>query len=281
MIFTFWWYWYYDNCKAVYHDSMYPPESLVYCFSSYEDGHYICTAFIHWLKPFSWIEIVDGQWVLFGPDVHLCNPNRNGHQMSATNYQLASHDFRIVLPILASLEEKDRLVHQNRSVNCLKGLIFLYGLTLIPARPSNHMPSKVPIEITDPFPNSNGYTEQIWELLSESIPYFIVDVITYPCLHIVTPYKNRPQVANTPPTERTAWLCIYNWCWAWITQYDNMNDIMIMHFAWIISKLTRHKRPLHIEYIPYNIYTVCLALTRFVYVKMCLGLMWCNHPYSS
>ena len=35
-------------------------------------------------------------------------------------------------------------------------------------------------EITYPFPNFNGGTVVVWEWLSNLIPYFIMDVITYP-----------------------------------------------------------------------------------------------------
>ena len=36
-------------------------------------------------------------------------------------------------------------------------------------------------EITYPFPNFNGCTVEAWEWISNFIPHFIVDVITYPC----------------------------------------------------------------------------------------------------
>ena len=47
-------------------------------------------------------------------------------------------------------------------------------------RISNHMPSKVCGEITYPFPNFNGATVKIWEGISNFLPYFIINVITYP-----------------------------------------------------------------------------------------------------
>ena len=35
-------------------------------------------------------------------------------------------------------------------------------------------------EITNPFPNFNGYTVEIWEWINKFIPHFTVHVITYP-----------------------------------------------------------------------------------------------------
>ena len=42
------------------------------------------------------------------------------------------------------------------------------------------MPGKVWDEITYPFPNFNGTTIEVWERISNFIPHFIRDVITYP-----------------------------------------------------------------------------------------------------
>ena len=46
---------------------------------------------------------------------------------------------------------------------------------------SNHMPSKVWDKITYLFPNSNGYTVEGLEWISNFIPHFVIDVITNPC----------------------------------------------------------------------------------------------------
>ena len=51
----------------------------------------------------------------------------------------------------------------------------------IPAWLSNHMLSKVWDEVTYPFPNFNGCTVEVLEMISYFIPHFIKDVITYPC----------------------------------------------------------------------------------------------------
>ena len=46
------------------------------------------------------------------------------------------------------------------------------------------MPSKVWDEITDPFPNFNGCTIEVWEWISNFIPHIMMDVITYPPVNI-------------------------------------------------------------------------------------------------
>ena len=56
------------------------------------------------------------------------------------------------------------------------GAFYQHGLTLIPVWISNHMPSKVWNEITDPFLH---FTVDIW--ISNWIIHFVMDVITYPC----------------------------------------------------------------------------------------------------
>ena len=42
------------------------------------------------------------------------------------------------------------------------------------------MPRKVEDEITYQFPNFSGYTVEVWEWISNLVPYIIIDVITYP-----------------------------------------------------------------------------------------------------
>ena len=55
----------------------------------------------------------------------------------------------------------------------------------------NHMPGKLCDEITSSFLNFNGYTVEFREWISNFIPYFIMDVITYPCIvnHTSTIYR--------------------------------------------------------------------------------------------
>ena len=60
-------------------------------------------------------------------------------------------------------------------------LLTEHGLTLIPAYISNHMSSKPWDEIIYPFPIFNGCIVRIWEWVSNFIPHFIMDEITYPC----------------------------------------------------------------------------------------------------
>ena len=42
------------------------------------------------------------------------------------------------------------------------------------------MPDKVWDEITYLFTNFNGYAVEVWEWVSNFIPHFVMDVITYP-----------------------------------------------------------------------------------------------------
>ena len=55
------------------------------------------------------------------------------------------------------------------------------SLTLIPPKISNHMHGKVWNEITHPFPNFNSATIEVWRWMSNFIPQFMIDAITYPC----------------------------------------------------------------------------------------------------
>ena len=45
----------------------------------------------------------------------------------------------------------------------------------------NHMPNKVRVEFSYLFPNSTCAAIRIWEWISNSVPHYIMGVITYPC----------------------------------------------------------------------------------------------------
>ena len=62
----------------------------------------------------------------------------------------------------------------------LRGHFYLHGLNYIPAWISNHMPSKVWEQIIYSFPNFSVSNIEIWEWISNFIPHFIMNVITYP-----------------------------------------------------------------------------------------------------
>ena len=61
------------------------------------------------------------------------------------------------------------------------GPFYSYGLTLIPTRICNHIDYKVWDEITHPLPNFNGATFEGWEWISNFIPHYVMDVISYSC----------------------------------------------------------------------------------------------------
>ena len=58
---------------------------------------------------------------------------------------------------------------------------YWHGLTLITARISNHMLSKVWDGITYAFLNFNSCTTEVKEWTSNFIPHMMMDVVTYPC----------------------------------------------------------------------------------------------------
>ena len=59
---------------------------------------------------------------------------------------------------------------------------YWHGVNSIQAWIINHMASNVWDEITQyPFSNFSGCTVDVWEWISNFIPHFIMDVITYPC----------------------------------------------------------------------------------------------------
>ena len=67
----------------------------------------------------------------------------------------------------------------TNNANC--GTFYEHGLTLIPAWISNHMIGNVWGPIAYPFLNFNGCTVEVKEWISNFIPHFIMDEITYPC----------------------------------------------------------------------------------------------------
>ena len=67
----------------------------------------------------------------------------------------------------------------------------LTWINWIPALQSNHMPSKMRDEIYHPFANPNGSTIEIWEWICYFNPYFIMNVITHPCLWVIVVRPNR------------------------------------------------------------------------------------------
>ena len=68
-------------------------------------------------------------------------------------------------------------------------LVYQHGITLIPAWISNHRLTTVWGENTYPFPNFNGSTVEVWEGISNLIPRFIMDVITYPYCDYTAKYE--------------------------------------------------------------------------------------------
>ena len=61
------------------------------------------------------------------------------------------------------------------------GPFYWHGLTSIPAQISNYIYHNRLDKITFLFPNFNGATVEVWEWISNFIPWFTAHVITYPC----------------------------------------------------------------------------------------------------
>ena len=57
---------------------------------------------------------------------------------------------------------------------------YWYGLTSIPAWINNYLRHKVWVESIYPFPNFNSATVEVWEWISNFIPHFIMNAITFP-----------------------------------------------------------------------------------------------------
>ena len=66
-------------------------------------------------------------------------------------------------------------------LNAFQGPLYQHGLTLTPAWISNYIHYKAWDEIIHPFPNFNGCTVEVWELISNCTPRSTVHMITYPC----------------------------------------------------------------------------------------------------
>ena len=84
------------------------------------------------------------------------------------------------------------LCHRCRHCHLFRSPFYQHGLTEIPPCISNHTSMKLWDWIIQPFPNFSGTTEvctdEVWEWISNFIPHFIMDVITYPCKDQINPY---------------------------------------------------------------------------------------------
>ena len=60
-----------------------------------------------------------------------------------------------------------------------KGTFYQHVLTLIPAWICNYTLRKVCVEITNPFPNLNSATFEVWEWIDNIILHIVMDVIGY------------------------------------------------------------------------------------------------------
>ena len=88
-------------------------------------------------------------------------------------------------PIVGISREGNRFMISCDKAVCgavlIRGPIYQHVLTLIPEWISNHIKSKLCDEIIDPFLDFDGYAVGVCEWISNVFPYFIMNMITYPC----------------------------------------------------------------------------------------------------
>ena len=73
------------------------------------------------------------------------------------------------------------ILNEGYGAEISQGPFHEHGLPLISVWISNHMSSEMWDEIIYPFPSFKGCTLVIWELISDYITQFVMDVITYLC----------------------------------------------------------------------------------------------------
>ena len=104
------------------------------------------------------------------------------------------------------------------------------GLTLIPVWIRKHMPSKVWDEITYPFTNFNGCTVDFWKLISDFMPYFIMDAIAGPGAWSKSVYWSQ-YGGNKLLTPRTSWSRPYQ-ANRWTHMYFRVRDKTTKRFIY-------------------------------------------------
>ena len=93
-----------------------------------------------------------------------------------------------------------------------RGPFYQHGLILMRACISNHVTSKVWDEFTDPSQNFNNATSEVWEWISNFIPHFKMDVITYPCWHL-----SQTILVNQAPDYTLFFIMSFSMCRAFIS----------------------------------------------------------------
>ena len=68
----------------------------------------------------------------------------------------------------------------NSTKTLMQRQILSYGLTLFLVGIRNHTQSIMGNEMTYPFPNFNSCTIEVWQGINNSMPHFIMEVMTYP-----------------------------------------------------------------------------------------------------
>ena len=94
-------------------------------------------------------------------------------------------NLNLYLNLIRTVEFHFNMVQKNSTLRAYRSydmaVDVLIKLTSILVWISNDIHYKVWDEVTYPFPNSNGFTVEVWEWISHFIAHSILNVITYPC----------------------------------------------------------------------------------------------------
>ena len=137
----------------------------------------------------------ESMFVRFTTHICVTRPQRVKSNLTVTHNDMMSVWMMRAKICEVSDNDAARLVFQRGCKVCRyhmwrvgrgQGPIY-YSLTLKLAWISNHIPTKAWLNLAHPFQNFNGCAFEVWEWISNFIPQFIMDVITYPCWVKVNP----------------------------------------------------------------------------------------------
>ena len=108
----------------------------------------------------------------------------NTHELWIEGDNLQSRAFNLTCLLSSQVEPISSAVRYREYAHTFYPF-YQHGLTLIPTWISNYTHREVWNDIAYPFPNFNGYTVEVWKWISNFIPHFIMDAITYPCVFVL------------------------------------------------------------------------------------------------
>ena len=127
------------------------------------------------LQKWWYLSGMDLSWLDFEPKKSPMLPMANF--LSSLIWKFRFQNDKNVLTI-----KKTRLRDRNPEPDILQlDPLYWHGFISIQAWISNYIRYNVWDEITNPFPNFNGATVEVWEWISNLIPQFTEHMIIYPC----------------------------------------------------------------------------------------------------